>query len=233
MVTAWQRMGISKEAFDELSYKLAHTMKKSAEKTSRLTHADEDSFFSKFLGRLGEIEFGNGFYLDFQDSKTTSKGVGSAEKKYGSDFGLRVDFNKDNGTGYSKAIIGQAKNFPRNHSGHNKRECRRLAHQCSAMADVTSHYIVTFRPTEDGSIPFVYLGDVSTKLYSVPGIRFDYYLLNYVLPCVHGETNKQIIDYMVSATHEGWKDYLRIFTIQTNLPAPDPTLDYTPRIPHR
>jgi hypothetical protein len=233
VVTAWQRMGISEEAFEELSSKLSRTMKRASARTSRDTHADEDSFFTKFMGSLGEIEFGDGYYLDFQDSKTTSKGAGSAEKIYGSDFGLRVDFNIHEESIFSKAIIGQAKNFPRNDPRDNKKERCRLAAQCSAMAGVTSNYIVTFRPNEDGSIPLVYLGNVETKLYSIPGIRFDEYLLNYVLPCKHGETNKDIIKYMVSATHDGWTEYLRIFLIRTNLPTPDPSLNYKPRKPGR
>lgn len=232
MINAWQRMGISEKDFDDLSSKLSRAMKKTAEKTSRRTHSDEDSFFTKFMGRLGDIEFGDGYYLDFQDSKTTSKGTGSAEKQYGSDFGLRVDFNNHEESVFSKAIIGQAKNFPRNHLRHTQQERKRLTEQCSAMSDVTSHYIVTFRPIEDGAIPFVYLGNTTTRLYSTPGIRFDKYLLNYVLPCYHGETNKDIVDYMVSATHEGWKEYLRTFSIQTNLPTPDPSLNLGSRPRH-
>lgn len=231
MATAWERMGISKSSFDDLNQKITRLMIRSAEKTSRATHADEDSFFIKFMGRLGEIKFGDNYYLDFQDSKTTSKGRGSAEKVYGCDFGLRVDFYNNKECSFSKAIIGQAKNFPRLDSRNNRNEERRLAEQCSAMAAVTSNYIVTFRPSNDGNIPIVYLGDVNKNYYSFKGIRFDEYILNYVLPCGHGETNEDIINYMVSATHEGWKEYLRIFSIKTNLPTPDLSLDYKPSSP--
>ncbi len=218
----WVKMGISEEVFNELSFKLTQSMKYSAEKTTRETHADEDSFFTKFMGRLVKIEFGDGYYIDFQDSKTTSKGKNSAEKKYGCDFGLRVDFIGNNSS-FPKAIIGQAKNFPRNSPRDNSTEQKRLAEQCSKMAKVTPNYIVTFRPNRDGQIPVIYLGDMNTGSYLAKSIRFDEYLLKYVLPCYHGETEKDVIKYMVSATHEGWTEYLRIFPIKTNLPKPSPS----------
>lgn len=233
MATAWERIGISKADFDELSSKLEEAMITSARKTSRATHSDEDSFFSKFLGRLGKINFGAHYFLDFQDSKTTSKGKGSAEKKYGSDFGLRVDFSSNDGIPFSKALIGQAKNFPRNATEHTATESKRLAIQCSAMAEVTKHYIVTFRPRSDGNIPLIYMGDVENRSYSLPGIRFDDCLLDHFLPCNHGETDKKIIDHMVSATHEGWKEHIQIFSIKTNLPKPSPSPKATPRKPQR
>lgn len=224
-------IGISEADFDELSSKLEEAMVTSARKTTHATHADEDGFFTKFMGRLGKINFGTGYFLDFQDSKTTSKGAGSAEKEYGCDFGLRVDFFDNGHPNFSKAIIGQAKNYPRNSPDHGKSEHKRLADQCSAMANVTKHYIVTFRPKTDGNIPFVYLGDVETQSYKLPGIRFDTYLLNFVLPCYHGETDKRLIKYMVSATHAGWKEHINIFSIKTNLPKPSPSPKVAPGKP--
>lgn len=230
MIKYWESMGITQEEFNDLKHKLKSTMKYSAEKTTRITHADEDGFFTKFMGRLGKIKFGNGYFLDFQDSKTTSKGKGSAEKKYGCDFGLRVDFGDDTKkTVFSKAIIGQAKNFPIGSLKGHKKENERLIRQCKSMANVTDNYIVTFRPLQDGNIPLIHLGNTETKLYSARGISFDEYILTQVLPCHHGEINKKIIDYMVSSTHAGWKEYIDIFSINTNLPRPNPELSKKPK----
>ncbi|ELJ8295336.1 MULTISPECIES: hypothetical protein [Enterobacter] len=223
MAELWERMGISQHDFDDLSWKLSLTMTASANRFTRLTHHTEDGYFVAFMASLGIIYFGDHYYLNFQDSKTSPYGVDGPEKIFGCDFGLRVDFHGGSSGTFSKAIIGQAKNNPRKFVEGIKQEKTRLSEQCSAMAEVTSNYVVMFRPSTDGTIPLVYIGDQRNKTYSEKGIRFDKYLLEYVLPCYHGETNPDIISYMISSHHSGWLQYQRIFTIDTNLPTPDPS----------
>ena len=98
------------------------------------------------------------------------------------------------------------------------------------MSQVTEHYVVAFRPTNPLAVPVIHLGDQANASYFIQSHDFDTYLINQVLPCYHGETDKTIIKYMVSATHEGWSEYRRIFSyrIKTNLPAPKPDLTYDP-----
>lgn len=230
MAEYWERMGISDEDYLELSEKLARLMTRVARSFTRETHESEDGFFIAFMSALSvsEIEFGNGYYLNFQTSKTNQNGLNAPEKIYGSDFGLRINFLEVPEKSFSKAVIGQAKNQPRREVEGTPSEQGRLTRQCTAMSRVTSHYIVTFRPEADGNIPLVYLGDQENKSYMHEGIRFDKYLLEYILPCLHGETNRNIIKYMISSTHAGWTDFIKIFTINTNLPKPNPTPDPTP-----
>lgn len=223
MAELWERMGISQAEFEDLSIKLELAMTNSARRFTRLTHYTEDGYFVSFMASLGMIFFGNNYYLNFQDSKTSPYGLNGPEKTYGCDFGLRVDFHEGAKKTFSKAIIGQAKNSPRRDIEGAIYEQRRLSRQCNAMADVTSNYVVMFRPATDGSIPLVYIGDQQNKTYFKKGIRFDKYLIEYVLPCYHGETNPEIIPYMISSHHTEWLQYRRIFTIDTNLPIPDPS----------
>lgn len=230
MSKCWEQMSISKKDYDELSFKLEQTMTRITQTFSRDTHASEDSFFISFMAALSFtlITFGEQYYLEFKSSKTNQNGKNAPEKKYGCDFGLRVNFNAQSVNPFSKAIIGQAKNKPRRDVEGDKDEKKRLGRQCEAMSEVTSNYIVTFRPASDESIPLVYLGDQKNKSYEVEGIRFDKYLLEYVLPCSHGEKDTIVMGYMISSTHSGWSDYVRVFEIDTNLPKPNPTPDSAP-----
>lgn len=230
MINYWEQMGISREDYDELSHKLEQTMTRITQTFARDTHASEDGFFISFMAALSVslIEFGENYYLNFKSSKTNQNGKNAPEKIYGCDFGLRVNFNSQSNQPFSKAIIGQAKNEPRREVEGNSREQKRLARQCKAMSEVTRNYIVTFRPTSDESIPLVYLGDQEKQSYKEEGIRFDEYLLKHVLPCSHGEKDRAIMKYMISSTHKGWSEHIRIFEIDTNLPKPTPTPDSEP-----
>lgn len=230
MSNCWEQMGISKEDYDEISLELEQAMTRITQTFSRDTHASEDGFFVSFMAALSvtTISFGEGYYLKFKSSKTNQNGRNAPEKEYGCDFGLLVNFNTQSVEPFSKAIIGQAKNKPRRDIEGKKSEKKRLKEQCEAMSKVTSNYIVTFRPDSDNSIPLVYLGDKKNQSYEAEGIRFDKYLLEHVLPCSHGEQNSLIMSYMLSSTHKGWSEYIKIFEIDTNLPKPNPTPDSAP-----
>lgn len=221
------RLGISEEDLSELRCKLRKAMLYAASRVTLKTHKNEDDYFVAFMGKLGIIRFGNGYYLDFQDSKTDAY---KAESIYGCDFGLRVEFYKDDKLDFQKAIIGQAKNNVRVVVEKDLTERKRLAEQCIKMSRVTEHYVVTFRPNNPQAVPVIHLGDQASSSYFNQAYDFDNYLINKVLPCFHGEKDKTIIEYMVSATHEGWSEYRRIFcyNIKTNLPAPEPELTYDP-----
>ena len=109
MAELWERMGISQHDFDDLSWKLSLTMTASANRFTRLTHHTEDGYFVAFMASLGIIYFGDHYYLNFQDSKTSPYGVDGPEKIFGCDFGLRVDFHGGSSGTFSKAIIGKRK----------------------------------------------------------------------------------------------------------------------------
>ena len=221
------KLGISEEDLSELRYKLHVAMLYAASRVTPKTHKNEDDYFVAFMGKLGKIQFGNGYYLDFQDSKTDTY---KAEGIYGCDFGLRVEFYKEGKLDFQKAIIGQAKNNVRIVVEDTPNEIKRLVEQCYKMSQVTEHYVVIFRPDNPLAVPVIHLGDQANSFYFKQSYDFDTYLINKVLPCIHGETNRTTIEYMVSANHEGWSEYRRIFgyKIKTNLPAPKPDLTYNP-----
>ncbi|MEM5441046.1 hypothetical protein [Serratia marcescens] len=211
-----QNMGIPTFIYDELRVELKNRLVKIIRKLKRSNFRSEDSYFIALFSALqtDEVKFG-GYYLDFHTAKMTDRGPNSAESKYGCDFSFLVNWKDGDEVILRKIIIGQAKNEPYGHLS--KAEQRRLFEQCNGMAEITDHYIVTFR-NDDDVIPTVNLGTVGYGGFTNAKIPLDVYIIDKLLSCLHGETNPNDIGKMLNSKMSEQGGYY--LYLETNLPVP-------------
>lgn len=211
-----QNMGIPAFIYDELRVELKNRLVKIIRKLKRSNFRSEDSYFIALFSALqtDEVKF-DGYYLDFHTAKMTDRGPNSAESKYGCDFSFLVNWKDGDEVILRKVIIGQAKNEPYSHLS--KAEQRRLFEQCNNMAEITDHYIVTFR-NDDDVIPTVNLGTVGSGGFTNAKIPLDEYIIDKLLSCLHGETNPYDIGKMLNSKMSEQGGYY--LYLETNLPVP-------------
>ncbi|OTP90509.1 hypothetical protein B6D12_06020 [Gilliamella apicola] len=217
----YQRLGISERDYKDLKTKLKDKIDEINNTITRYSHEQEEHFFSAYLVMLGKIEFGddNKYFIKFLSSQVNSRGKNSAESITGCDFGLKVSWGID--SKFEKAILGQAKNS----SYLSESEQKTLRKQCEKMSKFTENYIVALRPghskkeekeaeKEKEKELIIHIGKNGS--YEEEIILLSDYIIDYLLSCVHGETNPEVIEYMLQSNLK------ELISLKTNLPKPTP-----------
>lgn len=123
-----------------------------------------------------------------QTVAVNAKGRGAAEGKYGADFSITLE---ETGSGYVKAILGQAKRRAIAKLGTKEQE--RFGEQCKKMASKTDQFVSLTMPS-GASQPKIGIGKIDAPYTDWKEMTFADYLVDQFVACKHGDKDKNFIN---------------------------------------